>query len=185
MARTPKALTVQQYQALQNGMPTYCPNAVFTIAGQSYTTPQVVALIAAILAKAEAVAPAKATASAAISAVNEAIASDGQIVKEVRQVVALMFKNAPATLASLAIAPRKTPAPLSAIARAAAEAKAAATRKARGTTSKKQKALIVGNVTGVTITPTTAPTAAPAASAPVATTAPAAAVPVPTPAARG
>ncbi len=40
---------------------------------------------------------------------------------------------------------------------AAAVAKATATRKARGTTSKKQKLAIKGNVIGVNVTPVTAP----------------------------
>ncbi len=49
----------------------------------------------------------------------------------------------------------ESPKPLSAEARAAATAKARATRKARGTTGKKQKSSITGDVTGVTITPVT------------------------------
>jgi hypothetical protein len=139
-------------------LPKYCPSTVFTIGGQSYTTPQVAALITAILNVSLAVAPAKAAYLAAMQAVKQTEAQDGEIVKEVRQVVALMFNNAPTTLADLAIAPRKSPKPLSAEARAAATAKARATRKARGTTSKKEKATIVGDVTGVTITPVLKPT---------------------------
>jgi hypothetical protein len=58
---------------------------------------------------------------------------------------------------------------------AARAAKAAATREARGTTSKKQKLAVKGNVTGVTVTPVTAPSAAPSPSAQPASPAPAAA----------
>ena len=160
-----KSLTTAQYQALLTGLPKYCPNTVFTIGGQSYTTPQVVALITSILNVSVAVAPAKAAWLAAVQAVRQAEAKDGETVKEVRAVVALMFNNAPTTLAELAISPRKPPKPLSAEARAAATAKSRATRKARGTTGKKQKAAISGNVTGVVITPVTSTSSAPAAPA--------------------
>jgi hypothetical protein len=51
---------------------------------------------------------------------------------------------------------------------AAAAAKATATRKARGTTSKKQKLAIHGNVLGVLVTPITAPEAPPAEPPPAA-----------------
>jgi hypothetical protein len=55
-----------------------------------------------------------------------------------------------------------------------------ATRKARGTASKKQKLAIKGDVTGVVVTPVTAPTAPPAGTGPVA--APASPTPVVNPA---
>ena len=169
MSKTIKSLSTAQYQALLSGLPTYCATTVFTIAGTSYTTPQVVALITSILNVKLAVAPAKATWLAATQAVDEAETQDGKVVKAVRDVVALMFENAPTTLAALAIAPRKSPTPLSAAARAAANAKMEATRKARGITSKKQKAQVSGNVTGVTITPvTSSPAASPATQTSVA-----------------
>ena len=82
-----------------------------------------------------------------------------------------MFSNSPQTLSAFAIAPRKTPKPLTVQARAAATLKAAATRVARGTESKKKKALISGNVTGATLVPITTPvTSAPAATPAVAPT---------------
>ncbi len=144
MPRTVRpALTTAEYQALLVGLPKYCPNTVFTIGGQSLTTPQVVALITTILNVSSAVAPAKAAAKAAVAAIETTDASDGQTVKGVREVVAWMFNNVPTTLAAFAIEPRKSPKPLSVEARAAATAKADATRKARGTTSKKQKAAII------------------------------------------
>jgi hypothetical protein len=172
MSRPTEALTMAEYQALLAGLPKYCPNSVFTIAGQSYTTPQVVALITSILNVKNAAAPAKATWVAARQAITTTEAQDGQIVKGIREVVALMFTNAPDTLASLAIAPKKSPRPLTTLQRAAAEAKAKATRLARGTTSKKQKATVQGNVTGATIVPVLAPTPAAPATPPVITAAP-------------
>jgi hypothetical protein len=55
----------------------------------------------------------------------------------------------------------KVAAPLTSEKRVVAVAKARATREARGTTSKKQKLAIHGNVTGVTVTPVTSPPATP------------------------
>jgi len=167
MTKSVTRLSTAQYQALEKGLLTYCATTVFTYAGQSYTTSQVLALIAALLNVKIAVAPAKATWLAAVQAADEAEAADGEIVRGIRDLIALMFKNAPATLAALDIAPRKPRAPLSAEERVAANAKMAATRKARGITGKKQKALVTGNVTGVTIVPITSTATAPAATGPV------------------
>ena len=64
---------------------------------------------------------------------------------------------------------------------AARAAKAKATRLARGTTSKKQKLAVKGNVTGVIVTPVTVPTAA----TPVSPAPPASATPAPGPAQPG
>ncbi len=109
MSTYTKSLTIAQYQALQTGLPKYCPNTDFTIGGQSYTTPQVVALITTILNASLAVAPAKAAYLGAIATARQAEAQEGETVKEVRQIVALIFNNAPTTLAELAISPKKSP----------------------------------------------------------------------------
>ena len=133
--------------------------------------PQVVAFITTILNVKLAVAPAKATWLAAIAAIDAAEAENAETVKAVREVCAVMFKNAPATLSELAIQPRKSPRPLTAPERVAANAKAAATRLARGTTGKRQKAKVTGNVTGVTITNVTSTPPATTATAPAGTSA--------------
>jgi hypothetical protein len=67
------------------------------------------------------------------------------------------FGNSPEVLADFGLAPKKARKPLTVEQQAAAKAKRESTRKARGTASKKQKAKVKGDVTGVTITPTTAP----------------------------
>jgi hypothetical protein len=69
-----------------------------------------------------------------------------------------MFGDAADILALFGLEPRKAPAPRTGEENAAAAAKAKATRTARGTASKKQKLAIKGNVTGITVVPTTAPT---------------------------
>ncbi len=92
-------------------------------------------------------------------------ATSGRILDGIREVIGLAYATSPTPLQTLGITPRKKPAPLSVEALAAAKAKAKATRAARGTTSKKQKALITGNVTGVNITPVVTPEPAQAAQA--------------------
>jgi hypothetical protein len=71
-----------------------------------------------------------------------------------------MFAGAAQTLADFGLEPPKAPKPRTAEQLAAVKAKAKATRLARGTTSKKQKLAIRGNVTGVDIVPVTEPAAA-------------------------
>ena len=80
------------------------------------------------------------------------------------------FSNSPAVLADFGLSPKKVAAPLTVAEKAAAKAKRDATRKARGTMGSKQKLAVHGDVTGVTITPTTAAhSASNAAAAPTIT----------------
>ena len=87
------------------------------------------------------------------------------VIRDYRRFVQATFSTAPQQLADFGLQAHKAPKPLTTEKRAAATAKMRATRKARGTTSKKQKLGVKGDVTSVTITPVTAPTA----SAPTAT----------------
>jgi hypothetical protein len=86
------------------------------------------------------------------------------------------FGNQPDVLADFGLVPRKAPTPLTVEQKAAAAAKRKATRAARNTMGAVQKKKVVGTVTGVTITPITAPepiapvTATPTAPIPGATT---------------
>ena len=185
MPHTIKILTQTEYQALSNGLLKYCAASTFTIGGQSYTTPQVVTLIGQLQNATVTAATSKSAWKEARAAIVAAEAAEGKTVRGVRDVVALMFNNAPTVLTELAIQPRKMPKPLSAAARAAATAKADATRKARGTTSKKQKATVTGNVTGVNIIPVTGSALSTAPSTPPSTTAPAPASPTASSSANG
>ncbi len=67
------------------------------------------------------------------------------------------FTTATAQLGDFGLQAPKARQPLPTEKRAAATAKLRATRAARGTTSKKQKLAIKGDVTGVTVTPITTP----------------------------
>jgi hypothetical protein len=65
------------------------------------------------------------------------------------------YGNSPDTLADFGLKPKKARKPLTAEQLAAKALKAKATRKARGTVGKKKKLAIVGDVTGVVVTPVT------------------------------
>jgi hypothetical protein len=72
------------------------------------------------------------------------------------------FGNSPDILADFGLPPKKAATPLTVEQKAAAAAKRKATREARGTTGKKAKLAVTGNVTGVVVTPVTTPAATPA-----------------------
>ena len=163
---TPKKQVLSEVQALSTAMPKYCANMTFVLGGTTYTAPSAVQIAAALLAADNATVQAKAAYKEALTAEKKLFAISVPVIRELRQNLELVFSNSPPTLADLQIALRKTPTPLTAQARAAKAAKAKATRLARGTTSKKQKATVSGNVSGVTITPVVIG-AAPAAPAPV------------------
>jgi hypothetical protein len=158
-----KEVEVSEAQALITGMPEYCSTMTFVVEGTSYTTPQVVALCSSLVAAQLAVVQAKGAYHDAVVNERKLQATTGLVITAVRQNLANAFKNVSATMGALMLHARKAPAPLSTAALAAKEAKARATREARGTGSKKQKAAVTGNVTGVNITPIAAPvTSAPA-----------------------
>jgi hypothetical protein len=155
-----KSLSTAEYRALLSELPVKCPSLVINIGGQSVTVADLALLIESLLAAETAVPVAKAQYLAAIQAAAALEATAGVIVKEARGVIALMYKSAPAALAELAIPTRAPRAPLSTQARMLATEKLRATRKARGTTSKKQKLAIKGDVVGVSITSVTSATGA-------------------------
>jgi hypothetical protein len=171
MASRAKLLTQTQYQALITSIPKYCTNTVFSVAGQTFTATQAVALVQSLLDASAATAAAKSAAKEAVAAEEATITENARLAKGIRESVELTYCDSPTTLTAFDIQPRKSPKPLSTEARAAATAKLRATRAARGTTSNKEKATISGDVTGVTITPVTKPTTAgPSTSSASATT---------------
>ena len=172
MGKKTAQLSVADYQALILGIPEYAPNAIFTVASQTYTAAQAVTFLQSLHGSSAAVLAAKAAWKEATLADLAVDAQNGSRAREIRDTVALMFSNAPTVLAAFNLVPRKARKPLSTDARAAASAKAKATREARGTKSKKAKATITGNVAGVTITPVLVPGAS-AGSTTAASTTPA------------
>jgi hypothetical protein len=151
--RVPVHVTIQSYEALIHGIQTHCPDGSFILRGKSYTAAQAIAFLEALQNAAIAVRDAKCAWKDAMAAARQAEATDGVVARELRDVLALSFSQMHTALGELGLQPRKVRTPLSVEARLAATAKLRATRKARGTTSRKQKLLITGGVTGVTIAP--------------------------------
>jgi hypothetical protein len=88
------------------------------------------------------------------------------VIRDFERLVLATFPGAVQMLADFGMAPHKVPAPRTVEQLAAAKAKAEATRKARGTVGRRKRLAIQGNVTGVLLTPVTAPAASPAQPAP-------------------
>jgi hypothetical protein len=129
-----KAAALAQVQALIAGTQKHFPSGSFTLGSTAYTTASLVA-----------------------HAAEEQV---GPSVRAYKRLVLAAFSNSAQTLADFGLEPPKDPTPRTAEQKAAAAAKAKATRTARGTTSRKQKLAIKGDVTGVLVTPITAPSSA-------------------------
>jgi hypothetical protein len=156
MAVLTKEERISDALAFAQALPTYCSSMTFMLGGKIYTCTEGVAMATSVASAGQASIQAKAAYHKACVAEQETLKTQGVILEQLRENLALAFSNEPETLAALKIAVRKPPTRLSTQALAAKEAKAKATRAARGTTSKKQKATVKGAVTGVEITPTTA-----------------------------
>jgi hypothetical protein len=158
---TTQADTLAQLQGLILGLQKQLPSGQFTLVSTVYTTPALVTALQGTITTLTALSAAHAALKVALAAWDAEDAKMGPVVLALRRTLQSMYANAPDTLHVFALEPRKVPAPRTAAEKAASAAKAKATRAARGTTSKKQKLTVSGNVTGITITPITAPTAAP------------------------
>jgi hypothetical protein len=158
---TTQAETLAQLQALISGLQKQLPSGSFTLVSTAYTTPALVTALQGSITTLTALTAAHAALKVALAAWDAEDAKMGPVVLALRRTLQSMYANAPDTLLGFGLEPRKVPAPRTAAQKAASAAKAKATRIARGTTSKKQKLAVSGNVTGVNIVPITAPTSAP------------------------
>jgi hypothetical protein len=166
-----QAETLAQLQALISGLQKQLPSGSFTLVSTAYTTAALVTALQGSVTALTAVTAAHAALKVTLAAWDAEDAKMGPVILALRRILQSMYADAPDTLAVFGLEARKVPAPRTAAEKAASAAKAAATRKARGTASKKAKSVISGNVTGITIIPITAPTAAPPAAAQVVTSA--------------
>jgi hypothetical protein len=158
---TSKATVLAQLQMLVSGLQKQFPNGNFTLGNTAYTTVTLVAALMSLINAINAVTAAQASAKVAVAALRATSAQVGPIVLALKRNLLATFGNAADILALFGLEPRKAPAPRTVEEKAASKAKADATRKARGTTSKKQKLAVTGNVTGVNVIPITAPVTAP------------------------
>ena len=157
--------------ALIAGTQKHFPTGQFTIGSTVYTSASLMQVLQGLADAMTALAAAQAAAKDALAAAHEAATTVGPIVQAYRRIVVAAFGNASQTLVDFGVPAPKARTPLTTEQRAVAVAKAKATRTARGTTSRKQKLAIKGNVTGVTVTPITAPAVGAPASAEPPTTA--------------
>jgi hypothetical protein len=171
-----KAATLAQLQSLIGGLQKQFPNGQFTLGNTVFTTATLVQAIQSLIDAINAVNTVQASAKVAVAALRATVAKVGPVVLALKRNLLAMFGNATDTLALFGLEPRKAPAPRTGPEIAAAAAKARATRTARGTTSKKKKLAVTGNVIGITVTPITEPAGAQPSAQP-ATTAPTAPIP--------
>ena len=171
-----KADALAFVQALIAGTQKHFPNGQFTLGNVAYTTASLIQVFQSLATAMTGQNAAQADAKDAVAATRGLRAKVGPIIQAYKSYVLTTFAGATQTLADFGIPAPKARTPMTTEQLAAKKAKAEATRAARGTTSKKQKLAVKGNVTGVNVTPVTTPTAPspvqPASAAPGASSAP-------------
>ena len=165
-SKSTKAASLAHVQALIAGTSKHFPNASFTFEKTAYTTASLVQGLQGLADAIAAVLAAHASVTDALAKLAPVEASMSPVIGAYVRFIRVTLGNAAQDLADFGLAPPKVRAPRTSEQNAAAAAKARATRKARGTTSKKQKLAVKGNVTGVNITPVTEPVPPPAQPAP-------------------
>jgi hypothetical protein len=175
MAKTGKAVKAAQVTNIIAGAKKHFPNGSqeLTVGGATLTVDQATAKMQVFVDNRDAVDTAQANATAKVAAERAQTASLLAFIAAFVTYVRLTFDNAPDVLADFDIPPPKVRTPMTAAAKAIAAAKREATRAARGTTSKKAKKNVKGNITAALVV------------TPVASSAPTAPVAAPTPAATG
>ena len=163
---TTRAKTLAALQALISGLQKQLPSAEFTLENAPFSTAMLVTLLQSVIDAIVALGAAEAASKAAVANARKVVTNAGPVIQSLRRTLIAMFGTAPQTLALFGLMPPKAKAPRTSAEKAVAAAKARATRVARGTASKKAKSAIKGNVTGLEMTPITAPASpAPAPSA--------------------
>jgi hypothetical protein len=152
---TNRTTALAALDALIRGLQKQFPGASFTLESHSFTTSELELLIQGVIDALNAVPAAEVASRAAVANVRDRVAKARPILGALKRNLLSMFGNAPQTLALFGLKPLKAKAPRTSEQKALAAARARATRAARGTASKKKKAAIKGNVTGVAITPIT------------------------------
>jgi hypothetical protein len=178
-----KAAALAHVQAIIAGTTKHFPNGSFTIGSTTYTSASLIQVLQGLETAMQARNAAETGAKDALTAEQATQAQVGPILRAYQRIVYASFAGATQTLADFGLAPPKARTPLTTQQLAARAAKAKATRLARGTTSKKQKLAVKGDVTGVIVTPVTEPAPAkPTSPAPPVATAPTSPAPPVTPA---
>jgi hypothetical protein len=170
-----KATALARVQALMAGTQKHFPNGSFTLGNTAYTTDTLVQALQGLEHALIVLNAAHASVKDAGVALRSIEAKVGPLMRDYKRFVLATFSTATQQLADFGMQPPKARKPIDSQKRAAATAKMRATRTARGTTSRKKKLAVKGDVTGVLVTPIThagsasSPTAAPAGPAPTTT----------------
>ena len=167
-----KAAALARVQALIAGTLKHFPSGSFTLGNAAFTTATLVQLLQSLVDAFTSLNATQLSAKDAELSLKGIETHVNPVVRAYERYVLAAFSNAPQQLADFGMQPPKARKPMDSQQRAAAAAKARATRKARGTTSKKQKLAVKGDVTGVIVTPVTNPASPPAQPAPVASNVP-------------
>ena len=168
-----KTNVLTRVQALIAGTQKHFPSGQFTLGNVAYTTASLVQVLQNLADALTALNAAHASVTDGVAALATQKANVDPVIRAYVAFIRGTFSNATVQLGDFGLQPHKAAPPLDTEKRAAATAKLRATRTARGTTSKKQKLAVKGDVTGVIVTPIThpAPASPPAAPAGAASTA--------------
>ncbi len=150
---TTKAAVLAHVQAIIAGTTKHFPNGSFTLGNITYTSASLIQVFESLVSAMQARNVAETGAKDALTAEQAAQAQIVPILRAYERLVLAAFASASQTLADFGLTPPKARTPLTAQQLAARAAKARATRIARGTTSKKKKLAVKGDVTGVVVTP--------------------------------
>ena len=153
-----KAAALAAVQALIAGTLKHFPSGSFTLGNTSYTTASLVTLLQSVANALTSLNGAQLAAKHALTTLQGILAQADPVIQIYVRFLQATFDNTVPILADFGLEPPKEPAPKTSEEKAAAAAKAVATREARGTTSKKQKLTVKGNVTGINVIPITAST---------------------------
>jgi hypothetical protein len=168
-----KATALARVQALIAGTEKHFPNGQFTLGNTTYTTASLVQTLRSLADALAALDVAHASVKDGVVALRATETKVAPVIRDYTTFLRATFSNATAQLGDFGVQALKARQPLVTEKRVVATAKLKATRKARGTTSKKQKLAVKGDVTGVVMTPVThpapaSPPATPAGPAPAA-----------------
>jgi hypothetical protein len=154
-SRPSKAAALAQVQALIAGTQKHFPNGNFTLGKTAYTTDSLVKLLESLASAIQSLNAGQSSAKDALTTLRGIEAQVNPVIGAYKRFVRVTFGSATTDLADFAMQAPKPRKVLSAEEKTAAAAKAKATRAKRGTTSKKQKLAVKGDVTGVIVTPIT------------------------------
>src|SRR5258708_4164973 len=152
-----KASALAGVRALMAGTQAHTPNGSLTFGNATYTAASLVQMFQSLVDAMTAHDDAQAKAKDVLLVLRDVSTKVGPVVRAYRRFLVATYGNATQTLADYGLKPPKAKAPQTSEQKAKAAAKLRATRKARGTTSKKQKALIHG-VIAATESPVAPPT---------------------------